>query len=56
MRIVVGVRVIKAVGVGGGGGEAAAVVQVLVGFAPIGCWRGSYVWEGQDRRERNGNS
>lgn len=50
VRIVVGVWVIKAVSVGGGGGEAAAVVQVLVGFAPIGCRWGSYVWKGQDQR------
>lgn len=50
MRIVVGVRVIKAVSVGGGGGEAAAVVQVLVGFAPIGCRRGGYVWKGREQR------
>lgn len=51
VRIVVGVRVIKAVSVGGGGGgEAAAVVQVLIGFAPIGCRRGGFVCKGRDQR------
>lgn len=46
VRIVVGVWVVKAVTVGGG--EAAGVVEVLVGLAPIGCGRGGDVWEEED--------
>lgn len=41
MWIVVGVRVIKAVTVGGG--EAAGIDEVLIGLTLIGCWRGRYV-------------
>lgn len=39
--IIVGVRVIKAVKVGGG--EVAGTGEVPIGLALIGCWRGIYV-------------